>query len=104
MKRSDRQRTAGWIVLALGLVAAASRYWILVHSADYALDDTTALGYKRSVDHGVGVMMGPSGAVLTDLSNLLTSPLGQALIIAIGAALCAACFFRAAWVIDAESL
>src|SRR5579864_5805873 len=99
MTRSDRLRRTGWAVLAVGAVLAAVRYWVVARDAS-RLDDTTALGYNRSLEHGVGVMMGHTGLILTDLSNLLGSPLGQALIVLACAGLCAAYFVRVAWVID----
>ena len=101
LERSDRLRAIGWCVLASGLAGAAAVYWV-TRSADPALDDTTALGYTRSLQHGMGVMMGPFGAILTEWQQSLTSPLGQALMIAIAAALLAGYFFRVAWVLDAE--
>jgi hypothetical protein len=103
LKRSDRLRTTGWLVLTSGLAGAAVWYWIKVRSADLALDDANALGYQRSLQHGMGVMMGPLGAMLTEWQEDLTSPLGQALVIAVCAALLAAYFFRVAWVVDAEA-
>ena len=66
------------------------------------LDDMTALGYTRSLQHGVGAMMGPFGEMLPEWQEALTSPVGQALMIAICAALVAGYFFRVAWVLDAE--
>jgi hypothetical protein len=50
----------------------------------------------------MGVMMGQSGVILTTWQQDLTSPLGQAVLVAIGAALVAGYFFRVAWVLDAE--
>jgi len=47
-------------------------------------------------------MMGQSGMILTELQQGLASPLGQALMIAIAAALVAGYFFRVAWVLDAD--
>jgi hypothetical protein len=102
LERSDRLRAIGWCVLASGLAGAAALYWIETRSADPVLDDTTALGYTRSLQHGMGVMMGPFGAILTEWQQSLTSPLGQALMIAIATALLAGYFFRVAWVLDAE--
>jgi hypothetical protein len=101
-KRSDRLRAIGWAVLALGLAGAIAFYWITTRTADPALDDMTALGYTRSMQHGMGVMMGQSGVILTEWQQRLTSPVGEALIIALGAALVAGYFFRVAWVLDAE--
>ena len=47
-------------------------------------------------------MMGQSGLILTEWQQDLTSPIGQALMDAICAALVAGYFFRVAWVQDAE--
>jgi hypothetical protein len=102
LKRSDRLRAIGWLVLAFGLAGAAVLYWVETRTADPLLDDLTALGYSRSLQHGMGVMMGQSGVILTEWQHDLTSPIGQAVIAAICAALVAGYFFRVAWVIDAE--
>jgi hypothetical protein len=101
-RRSDRLRAIGWAVLGVGVAGAATLYAIKTRGADAALDDSHALGYARSMQHGVGVMMGASGAILTEWQQNLTSPLGQALIVAACAALAAGYFFRVAWVLDAE--
>jgi peptidoglycan/LPS O-acetylase OafA/YrhL len=101
LKRSDRLRAIGWLVLASGLAGAAA-FWLEARTVDPALDDVTALGYTRSLRHGMGVMMGQFGSILTDWQESLTSPIGQALTIAVCAALVAAYFFRVAWVLDAE--
>ena len=102
LKRSDRQRAIGWLVLAAGLVAAAVSYWINVRGADPTLDDATALGYTRSMEHQMGAMMGHFGLMLTEWQDALTTPLGEALLIVVCAALFAAYFFRVAWVLDHE--
>jgi hypothetical protein len=102
MKRSDRLRAIGWLMLASGFVSAVVLYWIKVRSAGPALDELTAPGYTRSLEHGTGVMMGQFGLMLTDWQEALTSPIGEALTIAGGAALLAAYFFRVAWVLDQE--
>lgn len=102
LKRSDRLRAIGWVILVSGLFGAAIFYWVRSRSADVELDDLTALGYTKSMQHGMGVMMGPLGGILTDWQHDLTSPLGLALMIAAGTALVAGYFFRVAWVIDAD--
>lgn len=102
LKRSDRLRAIGWTVLGGGLAGAAAFYWITIRTADPALDDLNALGYARSMQHGMGVMMGQSGLILTDLQQHLATPLGEALMIAAAVALAAGYFFRVAWVLDAE--
>jgi hypothetical protein len=102
LKRSDRLRATGWIVLAFGLGGAAAFYWVRSRASDAVLDDMTALGYTRSLQHGMGVMMGTFGGILTEWQQRLTSPLGQALTIATCTALLAGYFFRVAWVLDAE--
>ena len=95
-------RSIGWLILTGGLIASGVVYWIQVRAADPQLNDVSALGYTRSLQHGMGVMMGPSGALLTEWQQQLTSPIGEALMLAAGAALLAGYFFRVAWVIDAE--
>jgi hypothetical protein len=102
LKQSDRLRAIGWFVLASGLAGAAVLYWVEARTADPVLDDMSALGYTRSLQHGMGVMMGQFGILLTGWQESLTSPIGQALMTAICAALLAGYFFRAAWVLDAE--
>jgi hypothetical protein len=102
LKRADRLRVVGWIVLASGLIWAAGSCWIGLQSVDPGLDDTTALGYQRSFQHQMGQMMGPLGEILTEWQHALTSPLGEALLIAAGTALLAGCFFRVARVLDED--
>ena len=99
---SDRMRATGWVVLVGGLVGAAVFYWVQSRAADPALNDSTALGYARSMQHEMGVMMGHFGLLLTQWQTALTTPLGEALTLAVCVALVAAYFFRVAWVIDQE--
>src|SRR5919108_5034537 len=101
-KQSDRFRAVGWSVLACGLAAAAVVYVVEARTAEPVLNDTTALGYQRGLQHGMGVMMGHFGILLTEWSDAVTSPLGEALLVAVCAALVAAYFFRAASVLDAN--
>jgi hypothetical protein len=89
-------------VLAAGVLGAGIYYWIAAHSAEAALNDITALGYRRSLDHQMGVMMGHFGQLLTTWQEWLASPAGTAVLIAAGAAIVAGCFFRVAWVRDQE--
>jgi hypothetical protein len=102
LKRSDRLRATGWFVLASGLAGSAVLYWVEARTAEPELNDMTALGYTRSLQHGMGVMMGQFGVVLTEWQQGLMSPIGQALMIVICAALVAGYFFRVAWVLDAD--
>jgi hypothetical protein len=102
LKRSDRLRATGWLVLASGLAGAAMLYWVKARTSDKVLNDLTALGYTRSLQHGMGVMMGQFGIMLTEWQEAVMSPIGQALMIAISAALLAGYFFRVAWVLDEE--
>ena len=102
LNRSDRLRASGWFALASGLAGAAAFYWVKARTADPVLNDVTALGYARSLQHGMGVIMGPFGVMLTEWQEDLTSPIGQALMIVTCAALVAGVCFRVAWVLDAE--
>lgn len=99
-KRSERLRAIGWLLLVVGLIAAAVTYAVLLHSADEALNDASALGYRRSLLHGVGAMMGTFGLMLTQWQEAWTSPLGMAITVAVCAGLFAGYFFRVAWVLD----
>ena len=101
-RQSDRLRITGWIVLASGLVVATLFYVIAIRTADPSLDDVHALGYQRSLQHGMGVMMGHFGVLLTEWQEAVSSPAGEALIIVIVTALLAAYFFRVAWVLDED--
>jgi hypothetical protein len=94
---ADRLRAIGWVVLAAGVGAAGVYYWAATAAADATLDDSTALGYRRSFDHQMGVMMGHFGQLLTTWQEWLSSPIGRAAMIAVGAAIVAGCFFRVAW-------
>lgn len=98
--QSDRMRVTGWLILIGGLVGAAGFYWTMSRSMDPALDDRTALGYSRSMQHEMGVMMGHFGLILTEWQARLTSPAGKAALIALCAGPFAAYFFRVAWVLD----
>jgi hypothetical protein len=102
LKRSDRLRATGWLILASGFISTVAFYVLKVRSADAALDDATALGYTRSMHHQMGVMMGQMGLMLTEWEETLTSPMGETVLIAIFVALLAAYFFRVAWVLDQE--
>lgn len=102
LKRSDRLRAIGWLVLASGVIAAAVFYVIAVRAADPALNDATVPGYTRAMRHQMGMMMGQFGLMLMEWQQALTSPFGEALIVAACAALAAGYFFRVAWVIDHE--
>ncbi len=102
LKRSDRLRVIGWLVLGISLAGDAVLYWIQVRSEEVALNDMTALGYTKSMQHGMGVMMGSFGLMLSDWQQNIASPIGQFLTIAICAALVAGYFFRVAWVLDAD--
>ena len=101
-KRAERLRAVGWLILVAGLAGAAAFYVIKRLTVDPALDDRTALGYSRSMQHGMDVMMGQSGRLLTDMQQMLATPAGEALLIALCVALAAGYCFRVAWVLDAE--
>ncbi len=97
---SDRLRAAGLLVLLAGVVAAAAVYVVESHSAEAALNDATALGYRRSLEHGMGVMMGTFGILLTRWQEWLASPAGNAALVAAAAIVVAGGCFRVAWVRD----
>jgi hypothetical protein len=98
--RADRMRATGWVILVGGMVGAAIFYVLQTRALGPELDDRTALGYTRSMQHEMGVMMGHFGLLLSEWQARLTSPAGEAAMIALGAGLLAAYFFRVAWVLD----
>ena len=102
LKRSDRLRATGWLILATGFIATTAFYVFKARSADAALNDATALGYARSMHHQMGVMMGQMGLTLTEWEETLTSPMGESVLLAVCVALLAAYFFRVAWVLDQD--
>jgi hypothetical protein len=102
LKRSDRLRATGWLILISGFISTVTFYWIKSRSADAAINDATALGYARSMHHQMGVMMGQMGLTLTEWEETLTSPMGETVLIAICVALLSAYFFRVAWVLDQD--
>jgi len=93
-------RAIGWLVLVLGLIAAAATYGVATYSADAVLDEAKVPGYARSMRHGMGEMMGTFGVMLTDWSDAWASPLGKAITVAVCAVLLAGYYFRVAWVLD----
>jgi hypothetical protein len=102
LKQSDQLRAIGWLVLACGLIGAAVFYLVESRASEPQLDDQTALGLTRALQHQIGALMGHFGLILSDWQNVLMSPAGEAVMIAIGAALAAGYFFRVAWVLDQE--
>jgi hypothetical protein len=64
------------------------------------LNDENALGYARTTQHDMGMMMGQTGLILANLNEWLSSPAGEAAMIVASALLVAAFIFRAAWVLD----
>ena len=101
-RRSERLRAIGWLLVVIGVIAAAVTYGVELHYADEMLNDANALGFTRSLNHGVGQMMGTFGNMLTEWQEAWTSPLGMAITVAVVAGLFAAYFFRVAWVLDED--
>jgi hypothetical protein len=99
LKESDRLRVIGSIVLVLGIVGACFFYWIEARPAGPTMDELMP-GYDRARTREIGILMGPTGVMLTELEDQLERPGTQALLIAAGSALLASYFFRAAWVLD----
>ena len=100
LKKSDRVRVVGRAILIAGVVGAAAFYWWAQRSVEPQLDDLSALGYTRSMQHDMGVLMGPSGLILSDVQQTLASPAGKAGMIVVVSVILTISFFRAAWVID----
>ena len=63
LKESERLRVIGSLVLVSGIVSACVFYWIEAPTAVPTIDDSSALGYVRTRDHEIGVMMGHFGVM-----------------------------------------
>ncbi len=103
MSSPARHRFAGWVILAAGFAVAIALYVVRSRSADPTMDDTIALGYTRSMQHDMGVMMGHFGVMLTTWQNALATPAGEAALVMVAAVLMAAFCFRVAWVAEHDS-
>jgi peptidoglycan/LPS O-acetylase OafA/YrhL len=98
-KESGRLRAMGALSLAIGIVGACLFYW----SASGPADQDPADGlpaYSRAETRALKIQMGATGVILTEWQQTLARPGAEAVMIAAGAALFAAYFFRAAWVLD----
>jgi hypothetical protein len=97
--KSGRLRVTAAAVLLAGALVAAGWYAYKLH---HPADDLDALlpRYERDMRHEIGVQQGTLGIVLLEWQQTFAEPGVQALMILVAAALFAAGFFRAAWVID----
>jgi hypothetical protein len=94
-RRRARLRTAGVIVLLLGLAGAGALYGIRTHAAG-AADDSMLEGYSKPELRQMGMLYGKMGIMITDLTDDLKSPGVQASIIAgISVVVALGCFYLA---------
>jgi len=79
----------GFIVLALGIVAAGIVYWIGTRSPDFS-NDLSMLGFDRAETRQMGQLYGKSGLLIEQWSEDLKQPGTQAAIIVIFSTIIAA--------------
>src|SRR5436190_2940282 len=79
MDRARKLRLIGMLVMLGGVVTAAIIYWT---GSRAAAIDAAADGYTRAQEHQLKAMMGPLAVAMSQWADALTSPLGQALMIA----------------------
>jgi len=80
-------------------VSAAVVYWVQARAA--ALADDGA-GFTRGQEHQMKVLMGPLAVAMSGWADAITSPLGEAIMIAGAAAFVAYMCFRHARFADEE--
>ncbi|MDR3459077.1 MAG: hypothetical protein P4N60_16660 [Verrucomicrobiae bacterium] len=91
-RHSRRWKLAGWVVLVLGLVAAAIVYWLGTRSADLT-DNPEMSRYYKNEAHQMGLIYGKQGLLMDDLNNSLKRPGTQAFLIVAGSVVVAlGCF------------
>jgi hypothetical protein len=94
-KSRARLRTAGFVVLLLGIGGACILYWIRTRQPDL-MDDPMMTGYSRPESRQMAILYGKMGQMVLDLTDDLKRPGVQAILIAgISALIAVACFFVA---------
>jgi hypothetical protein len=94
-RRARWLRTAGLIVLLLGIAGAGVVYWIGIRQSDLS-DDPSMLGFDRAETQQMEILYGRSGELIEEWSNDLKQPGTQAIIIAAASVIVAfGCFYFA---------
>jgi len=94
-KHPKRLKTAGVIVLLLGLAAASVVYWRGTHPSGPTEDDLLP-GNARAETHQMGLLYGRMGILISQWSDDLKQPGTQAFIItAVSILIAAGCFYFA---------
>jgi uncharacterized protein YaiE (UPF0345 family) len=91
MNRSRKLRLIGVLVMTGGLVTAGILYWTASQAA--AIEES-AEGFTRAQEHQMKVLMGPLAVAMSGWADALTSPAGEAIIVAAFAAFVAYMCFR----------
>ncbi|HEY3761108.1 MAG TPA: hypothetical protein VGN23_05120 [Verrucomicrobiae bacterium] len=103
-KLSARLKRAGSIILAVGILAAGTVYWI--GTRNNSLDDDPSMqGFNRAEQRQMGQLYGNSGEMIDDWTNDLKQPGTQAVLILIvtGVAAAGCLYFARLVTIDEES-
>ena len=99
MDRARKLRLIGTIVMIGGAVAAVLTYALQARAA--ALQ-AAAMEFTRGEEHQMKMLMGPLAVAMSGWADAITSPLGEAIIIAGFAAFVAYMCFRHARFADEE--
>ena len=90
-----RLKTAGWLILVLGLGSAGLVYWLGTRSVD-SQQDLALIGYSRARSRQMSMLYGKSGLLIDDLCESLKRPGTQASLIAsLAVLLSSGCFYLA---------
>ena len=83
MDRARRLRLIGVLVMAGGLAAAVIIYWT---GRQAAAMDAAAAGFTRTQEHQMKMLMGPLAVAMSGWADAVTSPAGEAIMVAVFAA------------------
>lgn len=90
-REKRRLRTAGAIILAVGLISAGLLYWLRTENSNL---DQLRESQARAESRQMQLLYGRSGGITEDLSNTLKRPGPQAwLIVIISGVVAAGCFY-----------
>jgi len=91
VNRARRLRQIGVLVMSCGLAIAVILYWT---GRQAAAVEESAAGFTRAQEHQMKMLMGPLAVAMSEWADALTSPAGEAIMVAAFAAFVAYMCFR----------
>jgi hypothetical protein len=94
-QRARRMRTAGVVVLVLGVAGAGLAYWLGTRTPDIR-DDPSMIGFDKAEQRQMGQLYGGWGTMIEGFQDDLRDPSTQAtIILVVAAVISAGCFYLA---------